>query len=135
MMLGSPFASPLLSFVGREDELAKVTTCLTRPEVRLLTLTGPGGVGKTTLAVRAAEMQDTFAETALVPLATVRDPELLLATLAQALGVPEVPGAPLREQLQAHLAERQLLLVLDNLEHLVDAAAPVVAQLLATCPA
>ena len=134
-MPGSPFASPLLSFVGRDDELAKVTTCLTRPEVRLLTLTGPGGVGKTTLAVRGAdEVQDTFAETAIVPLATVRDPELLLATLAQALGVPEVPGAPLREQLQAHLAERQLLLVLDNLEHIVDVAAPVVAQLLATCP-
>jgi len=128
--------TPWTSFIGREHELAQVIQLLDHPEVRLLTLTGPGGVGKTRLAVQvAAEVRGTFVHgTVIVPLAAVGDPKLIIPTLIQALGVPEVPGEPLLKRLQALLVERRLLLILDNIEQLVDAAAPVVAQLLGTCP-
>ena len=119
--------SPL---VGRERELGEVLALL-RGEMRLLTLTGPGGVGKTRLALRAAaEAGDAMADgVAFVPLAAVRDPSLVLATIAQALGVRDDGIGPLEERLHQHVRRRQVLLVLDNAEHLLDAAPQIAAVL------
>ncbi len=131
-----PAPVPLTSFIGRDQEVAAVTTFLLRPEVRLLTLTGPGGIGKTRLALRILEtVRDAYAGgVCFVPLAPVRDPELVLPTVAQALNVPDVAGQLLAVSLRAHVADRHLLLVLDNQEHLLDAVAPLVADLLTMCP-
>jgi predicted ATPase len=105
--------------------------------VRLLTLTGPGGTGKTRLALRAAaDVRDAFPHGVwLVELAPLTDTTLVPAAVARALGVRETGGRPLAEGgLRDHLREKRLLLVLDNCEHLLPAAAPLVAGLLAGCP-
>jgi predicted ATPase/class 3 adenylate cyclase len=122
-------------FLGREQEVAQVVALVRRPEVRFLTLTGPGGTGKTRLALQAAaEVLDDFADGVFfVPLASLTDPELVLPTLATTLGIREEGGQPLRERLRDFLAAKQLLLVLDNFEHLA-AAGPAVGELLATAP-
>jgi non-specific serine/threonine protein kinase len=126
---------PLTSFVGRERELAAIRDLLQGETVRLVTLSGPGGVGKTRLALRVAEsIEDRFADGALfVSLAPVRDPDLVAAAFAAALGVRDMREQPLAATLRASLADRELLLVLDNCEHLLDAS-PLVAGLLASCP-
>jgi len=124
----------LTSFVGRERELAEVDRLLAAQ--RLVTLTGPGGVGKTRLALLAAAAAlDAFPGGVwFVGLAPVADPALVPAAVAQALGVRETPGRPLVETLTDALRAKRLLLVLDNCEHLLPAAAPVVAELLAAGP-
>ena len=127
--------APLTSFVGREREVAALSNLLCHPDVRFVTLTGPGGVGKTRLALRVAEdLAQTFANgAAYVPLATVFDPALVAPALAQALGVREAGERPLTNSLSAWLRVRRLLLVIDNFEQVAEAA-PLLSDLLRTCP-
>jgi predicted ATPase len=103
--------------------------------VRLLTLTGPGGIGKTRLGLQvAAELLEDFASGVFfVPLAPISDPALVLSTVAQTLGIREKAGQGFRESLQDHLRDKQTLLLLDNFEHVVSGA-PVLTAFLANCP-
>jgi predicted ATPase/class 3 adenylate cyclase len=121
---------PATEFLGRDGELIDVTEKL-RNGVRLLTLTGPGGTGKTRLALQAAaEVADEFADGVWwVPLAAVRDPGLLLRHTARTLDVVEQPDRPLDEVIAELLGGKQMLLVLDNAEHLLPDAAEAVATL------
>jgi predicted ATPase/DNA-binding XRE family transcriptional regulator len=123
----------LSSFIGRERELADLQELLRR--ARLVTLTGSPGAGKTRLALEIAyHTRPAFRYGAVfVPLASVGDPDLVVPAIAQALRLPEKTGHPVLDQLIDALLERELLLVLDNFEHVI-AAGPQVAALLATCP-
>jgi predicted ATPase/DNA-binding CsgD family transcriptional regulator len=126
--------APLTSFVGREREIAEVERLLA--ETRLLTLTGPPGVGKTRLALEvAADVLDAFVDGVwLVELAPLPDPALVPQAVAAPLGVREQPGRALDVTLVDAVGFRQLLLVLDNCEHLVAACATLVDRLLRACP-
>ena len=126
---------PLTSLVGREREIAALVAALRGPD-RLLTLTGPGGVGKTRLAVAAATVVagDNPGEVCYVALASITKPHLVAHAIADVLGVPEAGGVSIEANLETALRERRLLLVLDNFEHVIEAA-PLVAALLAACPA
>jgi predicted ATPase len=124
-----PQPTPL---IGREREIEEVTDLLGRPDVRLVTLTGTGGTGKTRLAIQAAAaLIDTFADGAVfIGLAPLQDPDLVLPTTAQALGVSAVRGETLADDLVQALRNRELLLLFDNFEHLLTAA-PSVADVAA----
>jgi class 3 adenylate cyclase len=119
-------------FLGREREMTQVVDLLRRPEVRLLTLTGPGGTGKTRLALQAsAELLDDFSDGVFfVSLASFTDPALVPSAIATALGVREEGERSLGSRLQDFLSKKQLLLVLDNMEHLTGAT-PIIGTLLA----
>jgi predicted ATPase/class 3 adenylate cyclase len=127
---------PPTPFLGRERELGEVVDLLSGDDVRLLTLTGPGGTGKTRLAVQAgAEVSDRFPDGVFwVPLAPLRDPSLVPAVVAQALEVNERPGAALNDAIVGAYAAGRALVLLDNCEHLVGAVADVVAALVEGCP-
>ena len=127
-------ASPT-SFIGREDLVAEVTVLLRRHDVRLVTLTGPGGTGKTRLALRVAmNCVAGFADgVAFVPLAPVHQSDLVVPTIAQVLGVRETEDQSPRERLYTFLRDQELLLVLDNLEQIPEAA-PELGELLTTSP-
>jgi predicted ATPase/class 3 adenylate cyclase len=122
-------------FLGRERQLEEIVALMRRSEVRLLTLTGPGGTGKTRLGLQAAaELLDDFTDGVFfVPLAPLTDPQLVPTAIAGALGVREAGERPLVERLREFLATKQVLLVLDNVEHLVEAA-PIMGELLGSAP-
>jgi len=123
------------SFVGREREVEELRNHLQSGRMRLLTLTGTGGSGKTRLALEAVAGVEAFPQgVSFVPLAPVIGASLLVPTVAHELGVREVPGRPIDQLLIGHLRDRRLLLVLDNLEHLLPLAGQVVADLLKACP-
>jgi non-specific serine/threonine protein kinase len=119
----------LTSFIGRERELQDLKGLLERS--RLLTLTGPGGSGKTRLGLQlAADVTGGFpGGVYFVPLAPVGNPELVLSSIAQGVGLRDVGDRPLLDRLRSHLENARVLIMLDNFEHLI-AAAPVVAQIL-----
>jgi predicted ATPase/class 3 adenylate cyclase len=124
----------LTSFIGREREMAEAKRLLR--ETRLLTLTGPGGTGKTRLTIQvAADEVDAFpAGVWLVELAPLSDPALVLQAVASVLGVREQQGRPLIDTLIDYLRTKSLLLMLDNCEHLIEDCAQLVADLLGACP-
>lgn len=126
---------PPTPLVDRERNLEEIKTLLGRPEARLLTLTGTGGVGKTRLALEAArEVAEFFPDgTRFVTLASLSNAELVVPTVAWSLGLREAEGQTPHEALHALLRGKRLLLVLDNFEHLMDAA-PEVAELIQKCP-
>jgi predicted ATPase/class 3 adenylate cyclase len=122
-------------FIGREKEVVAVTQLLRRPDVRLMTLSGPAGVGKTRLALQvAAELSDEFTDGVfVVALAPVNAPEQVLSAMTQTLGISESSDLPLFSLLEAALKGKHLLLLLDNFEQVVEAAV-LLADLLSACP-
>jgi predicted ATPase/DNA-binding XRE family transcriptional regulator len=138
---GTPFHPPTnlptqpTNLIGRDEDVATTRKRLLQPESRLLTLTGPPGIGKTRLALQvAAQTLDDFADGVFfIALAPITDANLVPTTIANTLGVPDVgPRTPL-ERLKAFLRDRQTLLILDNFEQILGAA-PHIAELLAACP-
>ncbi|RPJ27151.1 MAG: hypothetical protein EHM33_09045 [Chloroflexi bacterium] len=127
----------LTSFIGRQEELKTVKELILHPPagVRLVTLTGPGGTGKTRLSLQtAADLIDRFKDGVfLVDLAPLREPESVLAAIARTIGLRETSDRSLLDELKGHLQDRRMLLLLDNFEQ-VAAAAPTVAELLGHCP-
>jgi len=127
--------TPPTPLIGREAELATLGALLRRPAVRLITLTGVGGSGKTRLAIQtAAQLRTAFVDGVwFIDLAPLSDPELVIPTVMQTLGLKEQSRQAPLAQLSAYLREKQLLLVLDNFEQVLDAARHV-AELLAAAP-
>ncbi|HWG34942.1 MAG TPA: tetratricopeptide repeat protein [Gemmatimonadaceae bacterium] len=126
----SNLPEPLTSFIGRERQLAEIKRLL--PKTRLLTIVGVGGIGKTRLALQlAAEVSEAYRDgVCFVELAPLADPSLVPNAAAQVLGVRDVRGKSLTEALSVHVRNRQLLLLLDNCEHVLDAGAMLVDAML-----
>jgi predicted ATPase/DNA-binding SARP family transcriptional activator len=126
---------PLTRLIGREAEMDRLRDLLHAADVRMLTLVGPGGVGKTRLAIEVAQElgEELHDSVGFVSLAPVRDPALVLSTIARALNVREEQGRSPFDQICATLRDRSALLILDNFEH-VRGAAPALTEVLATCP-
>jgi hypothetical protein len=120
------------AFIGREQQLQAVRSALVQTDVRLVTLTGPGGTGKTRLSLQVADgLLDSFRDGVFfVPLASVMDPDLVPSAIAQVLDVREVPGRSMAASIADTLRQKSVLLILDNFEQIADAARHV-AELLA----
>lgn len=125
----------LTSFVGRDDEIALAKSLLQRPDLRLLTFTGPGGIGKTRLAVEVAGASGSHFPDGVpfVSLASIRDPAMVMTAIAAALGLHELDGASIDDAVATSLGTSNVLLVVDNFEHVTDAA-PVLTRILSRCP-
>jgi len=135
-LLSETLPIPLTGLIGRNAELDRLESILTSGQTRLLTVIGPGGVGKTRLAIEAAsQLQAEYGDgVVFVSLAAVQEALLIPTTFARALGMSEQPGSAVIDALADLIGERKLLLVLDNCEHLVEPCAELVATLLAACP-
>ena len=121
--------------IGRRREVEAASGLLRRPEVRVLTITGPPGIGKTRLGIEiSSNLAPDFAHgTYLVPLAPISESGFVLPTIARSVGIREAPDYPLSENLSTYLRDKQVLLLLDNFEHVIGAATEV-AELLSHCP-
>jgi hypothetical protein len=128
----TPLPVPRSRLIDSEQELAQALALLQREDVGLVTLTGPGGVGKTRLALQVAEnLAPRFDDgVAFISLASLKDPQFVVATIVRAPGISETSHVAVNEQLVDYLRPRQLLLVLDNAEQLVATAAPLATQAL-----
>ena len=125
-MAQDTFPKPLTSLIGRDADVAAAHALLVEGGIRLLTLTGPGGVGKTRLALRIGEeTAATFPDgVVFVRLAAIADSDLVLPAMARSLGLREADSQPLGDRIAEHLRHRRLLLVLDNFEQVRPAAPP-----------
>jgi predicted ATPase/class 3 adenylate cyclase len=134
-MLPHNLPPQLTSFIGREEELKTVKELLMRQDVRLLTLTGPGGTGKTRFSIQiAADLIDHFKDGVFfVDLASIREPKFVLVAIAQTVGLRETTDQPLLKELKEHLQGQTTLLILDNFEQ-VPAAGSDMLELLGNCP-
>jgi predicted ATPase/class 3 adenylate cyclase len=123
------------AFIGRDKEIEVVAALVRKPDVALVTLTGPGGTGKTRLGLQiAADLLDDFSDGVwFVELAAITEPRLVVPTIAQTLGVKEAGGTPIIDTLKAYLKEKELLLLLDNFEQVSDTTGGI-SELLAACP-
>ncbi len=125
----------LTSFIGREQEVAAICTQLKRADIRLITLLGPGGVGKSRICIQVArEMRNQFVDgVCFISLGTVKEPALVIPTIARELGIQESGKLPLGELVKRTLRDKQLLLLLDSFEQIMSEAS-FVEELLACCP-
>lgn len=124
------------SLVGREQEVADVHDYLLKEDIRLVTLIGPPGIGKTRLSIEAARsvLPDFSEGVFFVALALLDDPKSIASAIVQALGYIESSGIAPEDQLKSSIGQKQMLIVMDNCEHLIEAAASVASRLLSACP-